>query len=182
MNLAGHGTDHGTDHLDGRHDFDFILGGWKVRNRKRREMTGLRGEDWIEFDTMALAQPILGGLSRVDRIWSDEGSDDGQWERFTLSQFDPADRVWRIWSASTRAPGRLGPPLAGRFAGGVGTFTGDDTIAGRPARVCLEWVNLAPGRARWSRAFSLDVGRSWQVNWIMEFTRISRRKASDHRR
>ena len=178
MNLAFHGT----DPLDGRHDFDFILGGWKVRNRKRRDMTRLQGEDWIEFDTMALAQPILGGLSHVDRIWSDEGSADGQWERFTLRQFDPADRVWRIWWASTRVPGRLGPPLTGRFAGGVGTFTGDHTIAGRPASVCFEWVNLAPGRARWSRAFWMDAGRGWQVNWIMEFTRISRRKASDHRR
>jgi hypothetical protein len=32
-------------------------------------------------------------------------------------------------------------------------------------------VRKPHGRARWSRAFSLDDGRSWQVNWIMEFTR-----------
>jgi hypothetical protein len=118
VNPAGHGT----DHLDGRHDFDFILGGWKCATA---------------------AQPILGGLSPVDRIWSDKGSADGQWERFTLSQFDPADRVWRIWSASTRAPGRLGPPLAGRFAVrplGTGVLTDD--------------------------------GNTWQTNWIMEFTRV----------
>lgn len=172
----------GTEPVDGRHDFDFMFGGWKVRNRRLRDATDPQCHDWIEFDTTGLAQPILGGLSHVDRIWSDADSADGPWESFTLRQFSPASRLWRIWQASTTAPGLLGPPLTGRFAAGVGTFTGDDRIAERPVKIRFECVSPRPGRARWSREFSFDAGHSWQVNWIMQFTRISRRKPSDHRK
>jgi hypothetical protein len=179
MDRAGDG---GTYLMDGRHDFDFIFGGWKVHNRRLRDVTDARCHDWVEFDTSGLAQPILGGLSHVDRIWSDADSEDGAWESFTLRQFSPANRLWRIWQASTTAPGLLGPPLSGRFAAGVGTFTGDDRIATRPVKIRFECVSSRPGRARWSRAFSFDAGRSWHVNWIMQFTRISRRKPSDHRK
>lgn len=174
MDRAGNGT----DPVDGRHDFDFILGGWKVHNRRLRDAGDPRCEDWIEFDTTALARPILGGLCHVDRIWSDADSADGPWESFTLRQFSPADRLWRIWQASTTAPGRLGPPLTGMFAAGVGTFTGDGHVAARAVKVRFECVNSRPGRARWSLAFSFDAGRSWRVNWVMQLTRISRRKPS----
>ncbi len=134
--------------VDGRYDFDFIFGGWKVRNRKLRDMTNPECQEWIEFDTTARAEPILGGLAHFDRIWSDADSAAGQWEGFTLRQFDPADGLWRIWWASTKAPGCLDPPLTGRFIDGVGLFSGGDDVAGRPVKVRFEWLNQAPGRAR----------------------------------
>jgi hypothetical protein len=28
-------------------------------------------------------------------------------------------------------------------------------------------------RARWQRAFSPDNGKTWEVNWVMEFSRVS---------
>ena len=177
MNAAGNGA----GPIGGRHDFDFIFGGWKVRNRKLRDAAGPEREEWIEFDTAAIAQPVLGGLGHFERTWSDERSADGPWEDFTFRQFDPARRLWSIWRATSNAPGRFGPPLTGRFADGVGTFTGADTIAGRPVKVRFEWVNPAPRRARWTQAFSFDAGRSWNVVWIKQLIQISRRKPSDHR-
>jgi hypothetical protein len=35
------------------------------------------------------------------------------------------------------------------------------------------WTNPSPDVARWEQAFSPDGGRSWEPNWIMEFTRAS---------
>jgi hypothetical protein len=169
--------DKGASH----HDFDFIFGGWKVDNRKLRDMTNPLCREWIEFSTHALAQPILGGVAHYQRTWSDHDSADGPWESFTLRQFDPSGGVWRIWQASTSAPGRLPLALTGSFSHGVGLFMGDDTLAGRLAKVRFEWINRAPGRARSSQAFSFDAGWSWHLNWVMELTRISRRKPSDHR-
>jgi hypothetical protein len=166
---------------DGRHDFDFIFGGWKVHNRKLRDPTLMQCHDWIEFDTTALAYPILGGLGHVLRIWSDADSADGPWEVFVLGQFSPADRLWWIWWTSTMAPGQFGPPLTGGFDAGVGRFTGADRIASRPVKARLECVNPQPRRICWSRKLSFDEGRSWHVSWTMQFTRISRRKPSDHR-
>ena len=34
------------------------------------------------------------------------------------------------------------------------------------------YENLGPVRARWAQAFSPDSGRSWETNWIMEFSRM----------
>jgi hypothetical protein len=176
-------TNRGTDHLDGRHDFDFIFGSWNVLNRKLRDMTDPSCQEWIEFNTIAWAEPILDGLGHFDRMWSDADSVDGQWECFILRQFDPADRLWRMWCASTKTAGHVDPPLTGRFTGRVGTFAGDETVAGRLVKVRFEWANPSPGRALWSQAVSFDAGRGWSPNWFMEFTRTSsRRSKSSNRR
>ena len=156
---------------DGRHDFDFIFGDWTIHNRKLREMTNPACDEWVEFATTSHAEPIFdGGLAHFDHLTSGSDAPGGQWEGFTLRQFDPSERLWRIWWASTRNPGHLDPPLSGRFTDGGGIFTGDDTLAGRPIKIRFHWTNPAPGQARWTQEFSYDEGKTWQLNWTMDFT------------
>ena len=90
-----------------------------------------------------------------------------------LRQFDLQRNVWRIWWASTRRPGHLDPPVEGRWANGRGTFFCDGTLDDRPVKVRFEWTHEAAAAARWEQAFSWDDGLTWQVNWIMELTRIT---------
>jgi len=158
-----------VDH-DGRHDFDFIFGDWTIHNRKLRDMTDPACDEWIEFTTTSHAEPVFGGLAHVDHITSGPDAPGGAWEGLTLRQFDPRDGLWRIWWASTRNPGHLDPPLSGRFEEGIGVFTGDDSLFGRPIKLRFHWTSAAPGRARWTQEFSYDAGDTWQLNWIMEFT------------
>jgi hypothetical protein len=33
------------------------------------------------------------------------------------------------------------------------------------------WDRITPTSARWQQAFSIDDERSWETNWIMEFSR-----------
>jgi hypothetical protein len=54
-----------------KHDFDFLVGGWKIRNRKLKEPLSGRDE-WDEFD----GKPFEG---------------------FTLRLFDPQTRLWTIY-------------------------------------------------------------------------------------
>ncbi|MEU6202707.1 hypothetical protein ABZ814_03840 [Micromonospora musae] len=63
------------------------------------------------------------------------------------------------------------PPLVGRFVDGVGTFYADDVDEGRPIRCRFIWSEITATSARWEQAFSIDDGRTWETNWIMEFTR-----------
>jgi hypothetical protein len=52
--------------LDGRHDFDFLVGHWKVRNRRlaRRLENCMQ---WEEFAATNESRPLLGGLANLDR-------------------------------------------------------------------------------------------------------------------
>jgi hypothetical protein len=159
---------------DGRHDFDFIFGAWRIHNRKRRDGTDPARDDWVEFETTSRTEPIFGGLSHLEHIYAGDEVPGGQWEGLTLRQFDPNDGLWRIWWASTRRPGHVDPPLSGGFADGTGTFLGDDVLAGVPVTLRFTWTSPEPDRARWEQELSWDGGRSWRLDWAMDFRRSAR--------
>jgi hypothetical protein len=157
---------------DGRADFDFIFGRWRVHNRKLADVTDPACDDWAEFGATAQAEPILGGLGHVDRIWADAPPGDKPFEGFTLRQFDPDAGLWRIWWASSRRPGHLDPPVEGSWRDDRGRFYCDDIVNGQAVKIRFEWTNDSPSTARWEQAFSHDGGATWRTNWIMDLTRM----------
>jgi hypothetical protein len=34
------------------------------------------------------------------------------------------------------------------------------------------WSDIAANSCRWRQAFSADGGKTWETNWIMDFTRV----------
>jgi hypothetical protein len=159
-----------ADENDGRRDFDFLFGSWRVHNRRLlRRLEGCT--DWEEFETALQVRPVLGGLGNIDAFTATALPDAASWEALTLRLFDPGTRSWSIWWASTGRPGHLDPPVAGRFVDGQGTFFGDDLHDGRPVRVRFEWKDIAPTSAVWQQAFSLDRGETWETNWVMTLSR-----------
>lgn len=154
----------------GAHDFDFIHGTWRVHNRKLLDGTNPACDEWVEFDGTSEAFPVLQGGGHLDRMTVLDAPDGPPFEGMTLRLFDPQEQTWRIWWSSPRAPGRLDPPLVGRFADGRGVFEGDDLIGERPVRLRFEW-RADPAAPRWQQEFSYDGGATWYLNWIMTFTR-----------
>jgi hypothetical protein len=155
--------------MTGAQDFDFIHGTWLVANRKLRDGADPACTEWVEFDATSEAVPVLQGGGHLDRMTVPAAPDGPPFEGMTLRLFDPEADLWRIWWSSTRAPGRLDPPLVGRFADGRGVFEGDDVVGGRPVRLRFEW--LSAGFPRWQQEFSYDGGATWYLNWVMTFTR-----------
>jgi hypothetical protein len=151
------------------HDFDFYMGRWQVRHRRLRER--LAGTDeWQAFEGTSEAWPLLGGAGNVDdNVLELPG---GTYRAISLRSFDPNAQTWSIWWLDGRNPGRLDPPVVGGFSDGVGTFIGEDTFNGRPILVRFLWSNITSTTCRWEQAFSPDGGATWEVNWIMESTRI----------
>jgi hypothetical protein len=81
--------------------------------------------------------------------------------------------VWSIWWLDSRFPlGPVEPPVRGRFASGVGTFYADDIFESKPIRMRYIWSNITATTARWEQAFSLDAGKTWETNWVMDFRRV----------
>ena len=60
--------------------------------------------------------------------------------------------------------------MIGGFDGDTGIFEGEDTFEGRPIRVRFTWSRVDTPTPRWEQAFSDDGGRTWETNWVMEFT------------
>jgi hypothetical protein len=157
---------------DGRHDFDFLHGSWRIRNRRLATVFE-NGREWQEFDSTAVVRPILHGLGNTDLITVPDLPGVGPFEGATLRLFDPAADRWRIFWASTRRPGHLDPPLTGRFEGRRGEFHGEDTYAGRPIRVRFLWDHDGGDAARWQQFLSDDDALTWELNWVMRFERVA---------
>ena len=148
-------------------DFDFLMGSWTVRNRFLGDR--LRGSDhWEEFEATSEARPLPGVLGNEDEFRTEAlGGFVGMSFRF----FDPEAKRWSIYWADSRRPGVLDPPVFGAFANGSGVFEGTDVLAGKPILVRFTWTEVDTGAPRWEQAFSADGGESWELNWVMEFTR-----------
>ncbi len=160
--------DPGTSRYVGRPgDFDFLVDGrWSVRNR--RLMTRLRGNtsDWREFDAVIEAWTHMKGQISFDEIAFESEGFSGA----TMRTLDIATKQWSIYWINSRS-GKLFPPVQGGWCGDRGEFYGVDEDDGRTVLVRFVWERLGADEARWTQAFSIDGGRSWEDNWFMQMQR-----------
>ena len=155
---------------DGRHDFDFLHGTWRIHNRRlRRPLTG--STEWVEFAGWSLERPVLGGQGNLEEY--EATLPDGTAIRaVALRLYEPATRRWTIrWSNA--ATGTLDAPMTGAFRDGVGEFYGHEDYQGRMVLVRFRWTHTDRDAARWEQAFSADGGATWETNWVMHFTRTA---------
>lgn len=146
-------------------DFDFLNGTWNVTNRWRTDFLDDTSE-WEEFPAVSTASRHFDGGANFDEITFPTKGFSG----LTLRLFDTEREEWSLYWASKRT-GILFPPVTGRFTDGLGEFYGDDTHAGKEIRARYIWSGITENTARWEQAFSVDEGKTWVINWIMEFTR-----------
>jgi hypothetical protein len=158
---------------DGRHDFDFLFGKWRIANRKLEDPLAEEPTKWLEFEATSETRPILGGLGNQDTYAAPDFPGRPGYHGFALRLFDPDSALWSIWWASTIGRGQLDPPVVGRFQGGSGRFEGDDVLGGRQVKVRFDWKDITASSARWEQSFSLDNGGSFGTNWVMELTRVA---------
>jgi hypothetical protein len=154
---------------DSARDFDFLFGKkWKIHNKRLKDR--LKGsKTWEEFEATCVARPILNGMGNEDEFRTEF------WPNFVGMAFrfyNPATRTWAIyWADSRRGLEMLDPPVRGRFVGNRGVFEGPDMFEGRPIIVHYIWSRVDTPNPRWEQAFSEDGGKTWETNWIMDFTR-----------
>jgi hypothetical protein len=154
------------------HDFDFLVGKWRVHHWRLKER--LAGStEWQEFYGTSELHLTMNGQGTFDENFLDLPGD--PYRAVGIRAYDPKTKTWAIWWIDGRNPhAPVDPPTIGTFKDGVGTFLADDTLRGKPIKVRYEWSRITANTAHWEQAFSPDGGKNWEVNWRMDFERISK--------
>jgi hypothetical protein len=156
-----------SEQRDGRYDFDFFNGSWKMHNRRLRER--LKGSSsWEEFEGKAVARKTLGDLGHMDEVVLERES--GCVHGFTLRLYNPKSNQWSLFWASN-VTGIMDIPMIGEFQDGRGEFYAQEPHEGRAVYSRFIWSEITENSCRWEQALSPDGGKTWETNWIMEFTR-----------
>ena len=149
-------------------DWDWLVGSWTVQHRKLKERL-VGSTEWLSFEGTCVNWPLLGGHGNVDdNVFHAPG---GTYRGVGLRARDPETGLGAIWWLDSRAPDQLDVPVRGGFSDGVGIFQCDDTWNGTPVTVRFRWSRIETNSAVWDQAFSTDGGQTWEINWVMEFTR-----------
>jgi len=142
-------------------DFDFLNGRWTIDNRKRKD------GGWDRFPGEATVFGILGGVVSVEelRIPARDFSGMG------LRALDRERGLWADWWVNGKSGVLSPPPTWGSFVDGVGTWDAEDKEGDKPVIWRGVWDRIAPRSCRWFQAVSRDGGRTWEEQWVMEWTR-----------
>jgi hypothetical protein len=153
---------------DGGHDFDFELGSWSIHLRRRlHPLTG--SNDWVRFDGTSVTRPVWNGHAQLEEFETDGAG--GRIEGLTLRTYNPQTRQWSLYWANSK-DGTVVPAQTGEFRDGVGEFYGWDTLNGKPILIRFIWSKTDSDSPHFEQAFSADGGRTWEVNWITDQTRL----------
>ena len=154
---------------DGQHDFDPLIGAWKYHLKKLlHPLTG--STTWIEFDGTGVCFKVWDGRAELDTIEVDSPAA-GHIEGLTLRLYNPQSHQWRLYRANSKN-GILDPPQIGEFKNGRGEFFAQDTVNGKAILVRFVWTNLTTSTPHFEQSFSDDGGKTWEVNWITDQTRV----------
>lgn len=134
----------------------------------------------MQFDGTSVTRKVWGGNAWIEEFETSGPS--GKVEGLTLRLYPPQAHQWRLYWASSK-DGLLGQPTVGEFKEGAGNFTiRKTTTAGR------FWCATSGQKSRrtpahFEQSFSIDGGKTWEVNWITDQVRVAQANgapSSDH--
>lgn len=141
-------------------EFDFLTGSWTIANRKRKKP----GADlWDLFPGESTCWSILGGIASIEELRIPARGFSGM----GLRMLDVGKGVWSDFWVNAKSGVLTTPGTTGHFQNGAGVFTSEEdgvTVRG-------VWDGITKTSCRWSQATSRDGGKTWEDDWLMEWTR-----------
>lgn len=153
---------------DGQHDFDFEIGVWKTHlKRLLNPLTG--STKWVEYEGTTTVRKVWNGRANLVELVADGPA--GHFEGLSLRLYNPQSRQWSLNFASVKG-GVMTTPTIGEFKNGRGEFFSQETLNGRAIFVKFVISDITQNSCRFEQAFSIDGGKTWEVNWIATDTRL----------
>jgi hypothetical protein len=146
-------------------DFDFLTGHFDVVHRQlRKPLTG--SDEWDEYAGTCSARTHFDGAISIDEMQFPTKDSYG----LSIRLYDPVEKQWSIYWVDSRTM-KLFPPVRGGWSDGSCLLIGEDEYDGRPILASYRWSDITEQTAHWEQAFSVDHGKTWEINWTMDFTR-----------
>lgn len=142
-------------------DFDFLSGEWRIKNRQRKNGV------WESFEGEATVFGILAGRASIEELRISQRNFSGM----GLRLLDAEKKLWADHWVNSKSGVLTPPPAWGSFVQGVGTWDSEDQDGDTPIIVRGVWDRITPRSRRWYQAVSRDQGKSWEENWLMDWTR-----------
>jgi hypothetical protein len=162
-------TQQAAPQRDGQHDFDFELGTWKIHlKRLQHPLTG--SHTWTEFDGTSVTRKVWDGRAQLEQFETDGSA--GRIEGLTLRLYNPESRQWSLYWGTSKSGTLSLPATVGEFKDGRGEFYDQEPFNGRMIFVRYLWSGITPNSAHFEQSFSDDGGKTWEVNWITDQTRV----------
>jgi len=164
---------------DGQHDFDFEIGTWKI-HLKRLEHRLVGSTTWVEFDGTSVTRKVWDGRANLEEFETDSPVG-GHVEGLTLRLYDPQTHQWSLYWATSKS-GSMGPPTIGEFKNGRGEFFDTEPSGpnGKAVLVRFIWSKTDTNSPHFEQSFSEDGGKTWEVNWITDQTRVKDEAVKSH--
>ncbi len=154
---------------DGQHDFDFDIGTWKTHSsRLMHPLTG--SKDWADMDGITVVKKVWDGRANLAEYKAEGPA--GHVELLSLRWYNPTAHQWNLDFATPNV-GTLGVPGVGEFRDGRGDFYDHEEINGKYVLVRFSIWGIGLDRGQSEQAFSEDGGKTWEVNWVNHYERIS---------
>ena len=158
--------------LEGQHDFDFELGAWKI-HLKRLVHPLTDSTTWVEFDGTSVTRKVWDGRAQLAEFETDSPAG-GHIEGLTLRLYDRQTHQWSLYWATSKS-GTMGVPTIGEFKDGRGEFYDTEPSGpnGKTILVRFIWSKTNTNSPHFEQSFSEDGGKTWEVNWITDQTRVN---------
>ena len=157
---------------DGQHDFDYLLGSWKIHLKKLvHPLTGSR--EWVEYDGTTVCHKVWGGRAELEEFSVTNHEKNLHIEGLALRLYNPQSHQWSIYWATPELGVIGGPPVVGEFRDGRGEFYDQEPFNGREIYTRYVWTNTTTKAPHFEQQYSDDGGKTWETNWITEQTKVS---------
>ena len=154
---------------NGQHDFDFEEGRWSIH--LKRLLHPLSGSgSWVEFEGTSVTRRVWDGKAWLEEFETSGAT--GKVQGLTLRLYHPDSRQWYLYWSNAK-DGVMGAPTIGQFRNGIGEFYDQEPFNGRAILVRYVWSRITPSSAHFEQSFSDDGGKTWEVNWITDQTKVT---------
>ncbi|MEO8881646.1 MAG: hypothetical protein ABI446_14730 [Gemmatimonadaceae bacterium] len=154
---------------DGQRDFDFELGTWAIRVRRRVHPLS-SDTSWVSPEGYThIVQKVWDGRASLAQLANDRPTP--HFDGLMLRMYNAQTHQWSIYWGSAKTA-TLDAPLVGEFTNGRGVFYNQDTVDGRPVFVRLIYSDITATSFRTESSYSADGGKTWQSSLVQSFTRL----------